>query len=398
MCNRNATATWSGFSHQCQVGILVSLRHLRSIPESDYDQYFLEYETREDVAIYKFNANGVKEYISVHQVKAYYSQNSNHKSKYTNVLSGIFETCGNDYLHTVLDIIDWEPAANNNSNNIKRYQYANNVFHCNTTDIENYIKTELKLLLDQNLGQVDLALKQLNYLIDNKIRLEHKKRHKHLFDINFNLLELFKTLNNNQPIFKDSIYNSRKEFYSLFVERFENTDIDDEYLDYLTKSIIDPLYSLDDADFFNFLINLNLDEKIDRLNLPHYNYNSTGFRYVFFNILLDNLLKKPALDANNSVLYKVEGVPINYILTTIIGEEEDSSTIVENLMKNIDSQNLLWDNHKLINRYITKKFHDANPNIMNFDSDVSQFDKFMNFSKNNGLISRDDAKIILRNE
>ncbi len=155
---------------------------------------------------------------------------------------------------------------------------------------------------------------------------------------------------------------------------------------------------MDDADFFNFLINLNLDEKIDRLNLPHYNYNSTGFRYLFFNILLDNLLKKPALDANISVLYKVEGVPINYILTTIIGEEEDSSTIVENLMKNIDSQNLLWDNHKLINRYITKKFHDANPNIMNFDSDVSQFDKFMNFSKNNGLISRDDAKIILRNE
>jgi hypothetical protein len=67
MCNRNATASWSGFSHQGQVGILVALREMKKIPKEEYDSHFLEYETQEDVAISNQPLVGDKGYLSVHQ-------------------------------------------------------------------------------------------------------------------------------------------------------------------------------------------------------------------------------------------------------------------------------------------------------------------------------------------
>lgn len=63
MSNRNATATWSGFAHQGQVGLLVALRKMQEIDPAEYSQYYLEYENKEDVAIYK-QAETLK-YLSV---------------------------------------------------------------------------------------------------------------------------------------------------------------------------------------------------------------------------------------------------------------------------------------------------------------------------------------------
>lgn len=42
--------------------------------QNEFDFHFVEYENNEDVAISKQLANTPKELISVHQVKAYYSQ------------------------------------------------------------------------------------------------------------------------------------------------------------------------------------------------------------------------------------------------------------------------------------------------------------------------------------
>lgn len=186
MCNRNATATWSGFAHQGQVGLLVALRKMKEVDEAEYPNYFLEYEKREDVAIYKNNEH--KEYISVHQVKAYYS-GGNYKSKYDKVLNEDFEICGNDYLHTVMEITDWDTSETTNNYNIQRYTYGETQFHSDTEDIEGFILNELQEISDDNV-QPKALLQRLTYELDLQIRTEHKKGKKKLFDVKFSFEQI----------------------------------------------------------------------------------------------------------------------------------------------------------------------------------------------------------------
>jgi len=57
--NRNATASWSRFSHQGQVGLLIALRELQK-NGVDKDRTFVQFEKHEDVANYEEDENGVK--------------------------------------------------------------------------------------------------------------------------------------------------------------------------------------------------------------------------------------------------------------------------------------------------------------------------------------------------
>ena len=91
--NRNATASWSGFSHQGQVGILIALRELQK-DGIDKDNTYVQFEKHEDVAIF-IAKKPQPEFVSVHQVKAYYSDGSEKKNKYKSVLNDDFED-GND--------------------------------------------------------------------------------------------------------------------------------------------------------------------------------------------------------------------------------------------------------------------------------------------------------------
>jgi hypothetical protein len=53
--NRNATASWSGFSHQGQVGLLIALRDLQK-DGVDKDNNYVLFEKHEDVAVYLDNS------------------------------------------------------------------------------------------------------------------------------------------------------------------------------------------------------------------------------------------------------------------------------------------------------------------------------------------------------
>ena len=68
MCNRNATASWSGYSHQGQVGLLVALRKMREAG-IDLSSHFVQFETREDVAIYQLIPGAPPSYKTIHQVR-----------------------------------------------------------------------------------------------------------------------------------------------------------------------------------------------------------------------------------------------------------------------------------------------------------------------------------------
>jgi hypothetical protein len=350
MCNRNATASWSGYSHQGQVGLLVALKKLQE--PIDLATHFLEYEAREDVAIYKRENGGEKQYLSVHQVKAYYSGNNGSKVRYVKVLNGTFEVCGNDFLHTVAAVTDWETSTTTNINSVKRYVYAKNVFHCDTTEIESYIKVELKNIIGNDDGLVTIALQRLTYQLDCKIREEHRKGEKSLFDISFPLQQIDSIVRDTSAFQASNICSARKDFYELYCEKVKNEDCNDEHLKRISDTIIDPIYRLPDKDFMLFLQRLNFAERPERLNAMHYIFNPNGFRYVFFKSLMDILSVLPTIE-DNFVKYQKGGNPEKFLITTITREQQDAPSVIENILKNCDSQNILWDNHSLINKYIT---------------------------------------------
>lgn len=422
MCKRNATASWSGFSHQGQVGLLIAIRKLKETGVN-LATHFLEYEKREDFSICR-RENGSEEYLSVHQVKAYYA-NGDKLNAYETVLKGEIEYlrdakgklikdsanekipvgnpipgdwCANDnFLHTVLAITDWSDtnvAQIGNPNNVKRYEYSHGIFNCDTVDIVSLIKSELATMLDNNPGRIELAHLKLTYRLDERIRSEHKKGEKALFNITFSLQELSDIINDASEFQSYNIYAIRKSFYEEFYDRLRSVNYDEEHIENVSKIIIDRIYRLDDNDFLAFLKRLHFDENPANLDAAHYLFNQHGIRYVFFKSLLEILLILPIYE-DHYVQYVKGGHSEKFLLTAITRRHGDEKVVVKNILCNTELQNILWDRHALINENLEGSLTILNPSIMNAGTNGEQNGKFMSFSENTRLIKVDDAINIL---
>lgn len=64
----DATPTWSGFLYQGRVAVYLALEKIISLDAEDIEQYALEMENCEDIAIIR-TIDSVEQYISIHQVK-----------------------------------------------------------------------------------------------------------------------------------------------------------------------------------------------------------------------------------------------------------------------------------------------------------------------------------------
>lgn len=392
MSNRNATASWSGYSHQGQVGLLVALRTIQ-VPGLNLSTHFLQFETHEDVAIYEQSVGGVPNYLSVHQVKAYYSDGNHLKNKYYDVLNGAFEPGNQKYLHVVVDVTDWDTSPITNTNAVIRYTYAPNREYCDTTEIEEYIRIELRKFHGANEALVTSALHQLTFQLDSKIREEHKKASKALFNIQFSLQEINDCARSLNLFNANELFTSRKLFYESFKDIIATETIPQARIDDLTNNVIKQIYGLNDVNFLLFLQRLNLNEKPQSLNLSQVYYNHAGMKQVFFRMLID-VVDTTAIINDNSVKYKVINDPDNYVLTAIIDEDRDKLTVVENIINNLKSQNLLWENHALINRNISGKLIDLNPKInevLEGEAKADEHNKFMSFTQATKLVNREDA-------
>jgi hypothetical protein len=393
MCKQNATATWSGFAHQGQVGLLVALRKMREVGEAEYPNYFLEYEEKEDVAIYRNPGN--PEYISVHQVKAYYGQGK-YKNKYKKALAD-FIGCGNDYLHTVVDIVDWDDADTPNPKEIIRYEYTNGKMHCGTNEIEGFIIQEL---MHFAVGGVSpqLLLDRLTYELDAKIRDEHTKIHKPLFDVKFSFTEIIEILNKGNLVGDENdIYRCRKHFYQVFKNYVEKNTITQEHLDLISENIIDVIYRLPDTEFDRFVKQLNLALHPSSLKVGcAISFNEDGFLDVFYHVLF-NVTHSAALLRNESIQYNLPNSSEIHVLTTVT-RSNNLNDIVRNIIQNANELNLLWEGHQLINMHHDVKFinHFGNLKINAIRDEIESPINF--FSKRGGLISRDKAKAILNHE
>ena len=439
MSSRNATASWSGYSHQGKVGILVALREMRRLIQADlqheFDIHFVEYENNEDVAISRLLPNTQKTLLSVHQVKAYYSDGhliNTYKSVFIKKEQFKIDNNGNDilddnnekieidnyvddqwggiknYLHTTMQINNWSDEYFNgiggNPFSVERYPYSNDNLHCGTEEISNYLIPELNSqdFHNGNQGAANMALNRISFKLDEKIRSEHAdKKSKDLYDIKFSFQELLSIIYETNDVSLNNIFISRNLFYNEFINKVKThaNDEDNDHIELLKSSIIQKLYELNDSDFLSFLKNLNLNENSQSLDNPHYNFNPNGLRQVFMKILLEvkNLLPKVI---ENSVQYINTEDKLKYVLTAIISDEDEVKTVISVILENLKSQNILWEEHALINRNITANFSENIPKINNIimeNEDGIEEEKFMSFTSKSKLINRDEAKNILTN-
>jgi hypothetical protein len=397
MNNRNATASWSGYSHQGQVGLLVALRKLQE-NGIDLNTHYVQFETHEDVAIYEEPIGGNRIYLTVHQVKAYYSAANLYKSTYEGVLNGNFEPGNERYLHTVVEISDWDTSTTLNSNNVLRYSYAPFQNYCGTTDIETFIKQELHKILNATQPVIDDAYYRLSFELDHRIRQEHKKAHKYLFDIKFSLQEINQLIRSLATFTKKDIYDCRKLFYDTYIDILVNASLMQERINFIQENIIEHINSLDDTNFQLFLQRLNLNRTSEQLKQSQIYYNQDGLKQVFFRMIIDIVHTDPNL-IGNMVKYRKKAVPNTFVLTAIIEEERDQLTVVENILTNLKSQNILWENHSLVNRNIEIELTNRNPAINMVATPEQKADdneKFMFYTQSR-LVKREEATQILNN-
>lgn len=391
MSNRNATASWSGYSHQGQVGLLVALRKLQE-NGIDLNSHYVQFETHEDVAIYQQPIGGAPVYLTVHQVKAYYSSGNSNKSTYDGVLNKNFELGNERYLHTVVDINDWATSTTTNNNNVLRYPYTPTQHYCGTTEIESFIKVELNNILNAAKPVIDDAYYRLSFELDHRIRQEHKKVHKHLFDIKFSLQEINQLIRSTDTFTKKDIYDCRKLFYDTYIDLVTTENLTQDRIDFIQDNIIKQINALNDKDFQSFLQRMNLNRTEEQLKQTQINYNYDGLRQVFFRMIIEIVDAVPML-IENAVKYNKNDEPSKFVLTAIIDEERDKLTVIKNIFTNLKSQNLLWENHSLVNKEIEVDLIDRNPSINFIATPEEKIDdkaKFMSFS-NSKLVKRDTA-------
>ena len=435
MRNRNATASWSGYSHQGLVGILVVLKEIRRLiaegKQNEYDIHFLEYENNEDVAISKRVSGQPVQLLSVHQVKAYYSDGhlfNSYKSVFTGspiyrrdadgkllkdlhgnkINTGNFEPgqwcSGLNYLHTVQDIVNWQTidfsSVGGNPNNIKRFEYLPNVFYCGTDRINEFILSELKKpdFLGENEGLASMALKRLSFELDAKIRFEHaNKNSKENYEIFFSFQEIIKLIFSSEDVQANDIYSCRKLFFDIYMDFKTNSTLDEENLGHIEELICEIYESFSDDEFLLFVRRLSLNRKPANQTNTHSIFSEDGLRQVFFEVLFEVSTIYPEVNkVDLTLFYKSFG----YVLTTIIDDKKYDKEVVKNILNNMQSQSIQWEKTSLINREINGKFHELNPDffyVFKQEKKEKDFTKFMYFNGSTEFVCRETAKNNLTN-
>jgi hypothetical protein len=295
--SRNATASWSGYSHQGKVGFLIALRKINSMAvDADLSLYRLEYETQEDVKLLE----GVNT-IEVHQVKAY--GNGSTKGSYTSALLA-FEVClGSNFLHSICEITNWAdllPAEN--PHNVQRYPYALNALFCSLNDIGNYIDSEIQTVLQNrnhpecnNQGWRNQVYNALLALLDERIREEHANGNTNTYNVGITLNETLDILNTNPPGYQSKLFAIRRgcmESYLELIEIFNGLAVPlSQAVEDAIKSKIEHAYTLSDHDFERFLINLSpsssYGKKLSEQVTTDAFFSQQNFTAIFIQTIMD---------------------------------------------------------------------------------------------------------------
>ena len=307
---RNATASWSGYSHQGKVGICIALNEIVTLieKEDDISNWWVEYETAEDIDI---KCSG--EVMSRHQVKAY--KTGKNLNDYKDVLNEQKVVCeggklniiqkgfqiheyneDNGYLmttipeearflHTVCEVrgfglteeayekldLPYKPSFVPNPNNIKLYTYPDDKKYCDIfgeKDIimkfcKEYIK-ELLTIENSDFSDDQLRHENIFYeivdILDKKILKGHCEG---TFPILY-FKEIFKVIIDVEKIEKNNLQIIRNLFIKIWEEFisdiWRNKEIEDYSVLKITEKYVEAIFRLDYAEFEQLLRDLNPDE------------------------------------------------------------------------------------------------------------------------------------------
>lgn len=274
----NATSSWSGYNHQGQVGIFLSLSELNKLIENgiSYQDYSVQFEKEdgEDIDIVRDSC-----VISRHQVKA--KTSSKNLNDYSDVLLGFkIEGVNKDsrYLHTIREVIGFDlseeefkklpnkPKYIPNDKNIKLYKYPDGYKYCELSNaieskIDSFCKEKIKNLLKQcshNLSNDDEHIKEtlfeLKELLCTKIREAHEIGGGANPVILFS--EIYEVVTSTQKREKQSICRIKRLF-----EIYWNKNIDDN----INTDLFNEILNLSPEQFECFIIDLHPQKSIKSL-------------------------------------------------------------------------------------------------------------------------------------
>lgn len=339
MSKRNATASWSGYSHQGKVGIYIALRIINDQEGEIKDDHILDYEMQEDVRLLK---NGHA--IEVHQVKAYRGKDT--IGSYTDALQN-FETCdGRNYLHTIENIRNWDRLTEDqNPKNIERYNYRNGNLHCGLNEISDMIIDEIQTLHRSNKhveahnpGYANIIKNKLLGELDHVLRFSHHNRD---YYPHFSLGRINEIVITNPDITKSKLCSIRKRFYSEYERYIADIEIlghkiADDHLDKM-REIISKIYCLGDDEFEQFLRNMNpyttSGKSIsDSLTTDDF-FSRSSFLNVFLEVLQDVTNSLLELDTYYIPKYYKKD---KHVLTSIDESNRRQKIVAREIVKNPD--------------------------------------------------------------
>jgi len=337
--SQNATASWSGYSHQGKVGLLIALKAIRTLNCEGLDGYYIEYETHEDVKLVEA-AND----LQVHQVKAYVSGTT--KGPYTDALEAFHPCPGSNFLHTVCEITNWDtltPAQN--PHGVERYPYAPDRNYCSLEDIESYILTEIRAIL-QHIHHAEADSQpwakqgyfECQDLLDAKIRHEHANKVKADYQIRLSLPEIFDLVRNPPVRQRMATCAIRAEIFQQYVIFIQDLSANPPMVlppnhETFVKETIEKICSLNDRELELFLNQIfpysTYGKTLGSTMLTDSFFTSSGFFTPFLHALIHVQNTPLTLEGNTYPHYKGTD---NYLLTALQNAELEKKKVAKNIL------------------------------------------------------------------
>jgi len=267
----------------------------------------------------------------------------------------------------------------------------------NSNELLLKFKEEILSKLKENENKMSDFQRQTKNELDKKIRLEHQKINKALFNVEFSLSKIESIIWDDSEFKSKEIYECRKMFYNLYIEALKTSSLSDTKLDEIQTLVDEIYYSFSDDEFFLFIKRLSLSRNPEHLNSTQSVFNEDGLKQVFFKVLFSVNGVVPSLKKDEcTVIYST----YQYILTTIIDEKDNVKKVIKNILNNLSSQKLFWEKTALINKEINGHFYELNPEFFDVrkkNQKTEDFKGFMQFNGSTSFICRETAKTNLTN-
>lgn len=271
----DAVPTWAGFIYQGYIALYVSLKMILNTEENgkSIENYELILEKLEDVSIV-YNDNGLKEYVSIHQVKS---------RKDTKV---------NNYTKALKQLMYEKALVKSESNNVKAYLHVRKEL---TDVVDGNISVEMNNAKEKIRKSYEIIEKYHDIISNNKITKTSKKR----------LLSLIKKDYFN--INRSEYTTARKNIISI-LEKEDESNIETEFNKYkeeiekcINKEFLDSdieLYRYENNKYnieYGQLEN-EIQDLVKRYEIKqNKTYSEDEIRYIYYDLterIVDNIAQR----------------------------------------------------------------------------------------------------------